>query len=391
MPQTIGEALVGRLGQSGTYHTLRICVGFVNSSGTSRIFGPLRDFVVSGGSVEVCLGLTNGITSLQAVEHLLKTGASVWGFDAEGSVLFHPKVYLLEGDREAWAAVGSSNLTCNGLYRNFEANTLTDLDLTQGPDQAYLQGLASWLRGLRQHVGNSFRVEEHFLQRLVASGQLIDERAVQRPQRQGTPIRHGPSTARGHAGTWIPPAPPPYPGLQGSRTRLRSRRRGRSRARVGVAATAAGAQYFAMTLSAFDCSHRTDVPGTPEVSIPENVARFFPPVSLQGRQYPDEYFDVILNDPPRTARVVKYRLWQRPPGGTGHADWRINVGHETIDLTSSGGGDILLFERLPRGSSPSYEAWIITTGDPSYNELRARCNRQVQATGRAGTKHYGLY
>jgi len=390
VPQTIGGALVCRLVR-GRYHTLKICVGFANSSGTSRIFGPLRDFVASGGNVEVCVGLANGITSRQAVEHLLMAGASVWGVDTRGSVLFHPKVYVLEGNAEAWAAVGSSNLTSDGLYRNFAASTLTDLDLTHGTDAAYLQELASWLAGLRQHVGNFLRLEGNTLRYLVTSGQLIDERAVQRRQRLGISARHGPPAGRGHAGIRIPPAPPPYPGLQGARTRLRPRRRGRARAALGVAATSAGAQSFAMTLSTFDCSHRTGVPGTPDMSIPKNVAQFFPPVSLQGRKYPDEYFGVILNDPPRSARISKYRIWQRPPGGTGHADWRVRVGHETIDLTSPGGGDILLFERLPHGSSPSYEVWIITTDDPSYPELRARCNRKVQATGRAGIKHYGLY
>lgn len=72
----MGGILVARL-TSGTYHTLKMCVGFANSSGTSRLFGPLRDFVALGGIVEAYVGLSNGINSLQAVEHLLMAGASV--------------------------------------------------------------------------------------------------------------------------------------------------------------------------------------------------------------------------------------------------------------------------------------------------------------------------
>src|SRR5437016_2239133 len=80
---------------SGAYRRLRICVAYVTSSGTSRVFGPLRDLVVGGGTADVYLGLRNGITSLQAVQHLLSAGATVFGCDTRRSVLFHPKVYLL--------------------------------------------------------------------------------------------------------------------------------------------------------------------------------------------------------------------------------------------------------------------------------------------------------
>jgi hypothetical protein len=108
--------------------------------------------------------------------------------------------------------------------------------------------------------------------------------------------------------------------------------------------------------------------------------------------YPDAYFDVVLNQASGQAEIVRYRIWQRPPGsGTGHADWRINVGHDTVDLTSVAGGDILLVERLPAGSEPPYEVWIVGAGDPRYNTLLARCNREVQAVGAAGTKRYGLF
>jgi hypothetical protein len=147
-----------------------------------------------------------------------------------------------------------------------------------------------------------------------------------------------------------------------------------------------------MTLSAFDASHRRGVPGTPEVSLPEDSVAFFPAVALQGRQYPDAYFDVLLNQRNGGTTVVQYRLWQRPPGAdVGHADWRINVKHETVEQTRVQGGDILLIERLPDGSTPPYEAWIVQAGDPEYMTLLARCNREVQTRGAAGVKRYGMF
>jgi hypothetical protein len=128
------------------------------------------------------------------------------------------------------------------------------------------------------------------------------------------------------------------------------------------------------------------------MSLPEDIVQFFPQVSMQGRKYPDSYFDVLLNIPSGGGQVVSFRLWQRPPGsGTGHADWRINVKHETIDLTDPAGRDILLIEKLPPASNPPYQAWIVATTQPEYSALRARCTSQVQASSTAGTKHYGLF
>jgi hypothetical protein len=147
-----------------------------------------------------------------------------------------------------------------------------------------------------------------------------------------------------------------------------------------------------MSMSSFDCSHRTGVPGTPEVSLPDDVVQFFPITSMQGRKYPDAYFDVVLNNPPGSAFVETYRIWQRPPGSaSGHPDWRINVGHSTIDQTNLGGGDILLFERLPQGSIPEYEVWTIPPVDPRHAPLLAKCASQVTAVGAAGVKQYGLF
>jgi hypothetical protein len=109
-----------------------------------------------------------------------------------------------------------------------------------------------------------------------------------------------------------------------------------------------------MTLSAHDTSKRTGMPGTPELSLPRDATGFFPPMALSGRQYPDAYFDVRLNSD-QQASIVEYRMWKRPAGAAvGHADLRINIKHDTVDLTTPGGGDIILF------CSPSAEVRLFS-------------------------------
>jgi hypothetical protein len=61
-----------------------------------------------------------------------------------------------------------------------------------------------------------------------------------------------------------------------------------------------------------------------------------------------------------------------------------------MDLTSSGGGDLLLFERLENDDT-LYEVWVIKPGDKRYEEILAKCIHQVAASGAAGVKRYGLF
>lgn len=378
---SLGVSALAEIG-SGAYRRLRVCVAYVTSSGTSRVFGATRAFIAGGGEAHFFIGLRNGTTSVQAVQHLLSTGATVFGCDTKRSVLFHPKVYLLDGPRTAWLAVGSSNLTREGLFRNYEASTITTLELAHRADAEYLRAYHQWFASLPSAIEDCSTIGPGDLDPMFDDGRLVDEASRPEIENIAAPRK------RGHrAAVIIPPAPPPHP--EAPVVARRARRRPVAAPASAVVGTP---RHFAMWLSAFDASHRRDTPGTPEISLPEAVAGFFPPVALAGRQYPDCYFDVLMNDPSGKSRMVNYRIWQRPPGATvGHADWRINVKHDTIDLTSPVGGDLILFERLPEGSQPPYEVWVVHPTDPTYNALLARCNQQVGAAGAAGVKRWGLF
>lgn len=282
LPQTLGDVLTREIRSTG-YTDLEIWVAFATSSGTSRLFGALREFVQRGGTAAVHVGLSNGITSAQAVEHLLMAGASVFGFESGGTVLFHPKVYLLRGRTRIWVSIGSSNLTADGLYRNFETNSLTTCNPGHQHDRAATDELIDSLQDLRAIQGVSRPINAVDLTALLASSSLIDETLVPLPQRVPAVTR---TIRRAHGAVVrvrVPAAPPPHPDLGTVRRPVRA-----AAVPLPPAALPAAAlhpRYFAMTLSEFDTSHRRGVRGTPEISLPEESVAFFPAVQMQGRQY----------------------------------------------------------------------------------------------------------
>jgi len=135
-----------------------------------------------------------------------------------------------------------------------------------------------------------------------------------------------------------------------------------------------------MQLSDFDSSHRTGVAGTPEVLIPHPAITFFPRLSrASGRMYPDANFDVALNTPTGQERHG-YRLWyyEQRAVGTRIDEYRLRMNHATIDLTTPGGGDLLIISKLPPGNEPAYEVTILPQTDPTFTAFLAKCTYVAQ-------------
>ncbi len=278
------------------FNQVQILSAFVTSSGTQRLRAALTAVTSRGGHATALIGVNNGLTSMQAVADLHAAGVEVLGFHTGGSVLYHPKVYLLRGADRAWLSVGSSNLTGDGMYRNFETNSLIELDLGQTDDLHFLDETLAWIahfRGTYQH--NTIPITPNAIPDLVADGTLVDEIAKAREKR----ATRGDRTRRGRRQNTPPPIPvPSLPAVIEPIVGPAAARRRRV-VRVPAAASVANpnpqTRYFAMVLSAHDASKKTGRPGTPELSLPRAARDFFPRMSVAQHEYPDAYFDVRLN------------------------------------------------------------------------------------------------
>jgi len=374
--------------KTGEYKRAAVCVAYATRSGTSRICAQLAELIKGGGSARVAVGIDNGVTSLEAVEQLLSVGTEVWGCEVP-SVLFHPKVYALAGPKKAWVSIGSSNLTARGLFRNVESNVLFELDLEAKDDQHFLKAWEAWMQNVIDTCGRKIAYDAASLQAYLDREALVREADANKNEVATPSAKAGIQKPKPKKPISFPALPAPMPPVK---SLLPAQSSSTLEANSKPSPIVIGApNYFAMTLSAFDCSHKTGTPGTPEVSIPEAASAFFPAVKKTIHKYPDAYFNVRLNFSTGKTDLVTYRLWQRPAGSAvGHADWRINVQHATMDLSSTGGGDILLFERLEH-EGVNYDVWVIKPGEDRYKEILDRCTDQVVASGAAGVKRYGLF
>jgi len=99
------------------YTSLDICTGYISTNG---IF-PLQDTLKSIHTSRAVVGL-NPTNRLNAFRMLRGLGVQVYVYVAPPRTIFHPKIYFGASETQAWAMIGSSNLTESGMLTNIEHN-----------------------------------------------------------------------------------------------------------------------------------------------------------------------------------------------------------------------------------------------------------------------------
>ena len=126
----------------------RFAVAYMRVSGLKLLYGTLHALCARSGRIAGAVGIDQGITTMEALELLRQLSSESTIVCTVSNYIYHPKLYLVEGDQWACAVVGSANLTRDGLYRNVELATLIHLDLASSVDREIYQYYDAFLREL---------------------------------------------------------------------------------------------------------------------------------------------------------------------------------------------------------------------------------------------------
>jgi hypothetical protein len=129
----IGDAL-----QLGDREAAWVVTAWGKRSGLSRLADVLKQFRHRGGRAEAIVGVDEGGATKEGLELALELFDRAYVFHDPGARTFHPKLYVVEGPSTATVAVGSGNTTKGGLYTNYEASAVLELDLNEEADRNFL-------------------------------------------------------------------------------------------------------------------------------------------------------------------------------------------------------------------------------------------------------------
>lgn len=120
----------------------------------------------------VVVGVNEKVTSKEALEKLLNIkNIKSYVFFGNNNSIFHPKIYLFEGDKNSILIIGSSNLTGRGLFTNIETSIQVTIDNNNDKDKKVIEQLKEYFNGIFEKTDSNLNIiTKELINDLVKAG-----------------------------------------------------------------------------------------------------------------------------------------------------------------------------------------------------------------------------
>lgn len=118
---------------------------FASLKGVTGIGDAIEQSKTHIKTFSVIVGIDLEGTSKEALEALLKLNIRATVYYTSSPIIFHPKVYVFEGDDKTRLIVGSSNITMRGLFQNVEVSLKVDFEKPDPDGEELLKQAKSYL------------------------------------------------------------------------------------------------------------------------------------------------------------------------------------------------------------------------------------------------------
>lgn len=161
---------------------LRAVVAWAKRSGIRRAESDLRAIRDRGGNLELIVGISEGGATRQGLQDSLQLFDSVHIVHDPSGRTFHPKIYLADGVDHALVLIGSNNLTAGGIYFNYEAGAILELDLADSNDASFFEMLEELIEALLADTQICIELNDQVLSELLSDQRyrIVDEDANRR-------------------------------------------------------------------------------------------------------------------------------------------------------------------------------------------------------------------
>jgi Predicted HKD family nuclease len=124
-PNSVGNNLI-KLFQDKKFNSFIVISAFASESGILGLTECIESSAGNFDSITIIVGVDQEGTSIKALEKIRNLGVTSRIFYQKESPIFHPKIYLFEGQDDYTLIVGSSNLTGRGLFANVESSIMLE-------------------------------------------------------------------------------------------------------------------------------------------------------------------------------------------------------------------------------------------------------------------------
>ena len=158
------------------YTSFQCIVAFASFGSISALTPHIHRNIERYNNIKFVVGIDQQGTSKEALEELLNWGVNAFIYHSTSRNIFHPKVYVFEGEANYLIFIGSNNFTESGLVKNIECATKIS-DNKNVPED---RGLLTQFEGYFNHIfdeGECVKVlTQELLDELSEKGVLPSER-----------------------------------------------------------------------------------------------------------------------------------------------------------------------------------------------------------------------
>lgn len=171
--ETCGNYICSSI-KNPVFTDITVFVAFIRKPGLLELKPFIQKAISEKRKVTFFVGRNEFITSKEALELLLELGVSTYIYNAD-LFIYHPKVYLFEGNKNR-IITGSSNLTKTGLFYNVECSLLLDFSIQDSAGMKVLNQLKDYFSPLLDFSDPNleFVTQEH-IDKLFADGLIPTE------------------------------------------------------------------------------------------------------------------------------------------------------------------------------------------------------------------------
>lgn len=171
----IGNYLIQYLNRQD-FHSFTGISAFASEAGIFGLSGHIQTAKAVFKNISLIVGIDQEGTSKEALEEILNLNIDSYIFYQNEAPIFHPKIYLFEGDKKIKLIVGSSNLTGRGLFTNVESSLLIEFDIDDTEGNALLTNFKTYYKTLFDFSDNNlFKISQAVIDDFNARGIVPDE------------------------------------------------------------------------------------------------------------------------------------------------------------------------------------------------------------------------
>lgn len=184
--KSVGNQIVNFF-QQNKFNSFTGISAFASEAGVSG----LAECISSGKEYYKNLNLIVGIdqegTSKKALKRINELDINSYIFYQKESPIFHPKIYLFEGENNTVIIVGSSNLTARGFFGNVESSLMVEFKNNDAEGKALVAELKDYYSTLFDFSDpNLFKISNVVIDSFVKKGIVPTKKVWQKKHQKNT-------------------------------------------------------------------------------------------------------------------------------------------------------------------------------------------------------------